>query len=95
MSTTTIKVKILTDCEFCEGRAYIPIGEAEDFSGGIYTKYTPCIYCDGSGLRTKYINLVDFIRLIETIDIFEPDYKALAEIEPTSQFQDSSESAGI
>jgi hypothetical protein len=95
MSTTTIKVKVLTDCEFCEGRAYIPIGEAEDPNGGIYTRYTPCSYCEGSGLRTKYINLVDFIRLMETIDICQPDYRAMAEEEPVSQYQDSREAAGI
>jgi hypothetical protein len=32
---------------------------------------------------------------METIDIFEPDYSSLAEQEPTSQYQDSLESAGI
>jgi hypothetical protein len=93
--STTIKVKVLTDCEFCEGKAYLPIGEAEDSNGGIYTRYIPCKYCEGSGLMTKYINLVDFIRLMETIDILEPDYKALAESEPTSQYLDSLESAGM
>jgi hypothetical protein len=95
MSTTKIKVKILTDCEFCEGKAYIPIEEAEDTKGEFYTRYIPCYYCEGSGLREKFINLVDFIRLIETIDIFEPDYRSLAEEKPTSQYQDSRESAGI
>ena len=95
MATSTIKVKILTDCEFCEGKAYIPIGEAEDTNGGIYTRYIPCSYCDGSGLRTKYINLGDFIRLTETFDICEPDYRAMAEEEPVSQYLDSLESAGI
>jgi hypothetical protein len=83
--TTTIKVKILTDCEFCEGKAYIPVGKAIDSFGGEYTRYLPCHYCDGTGLRAKYINLVDFIRLMETIDICEPDFKALAEPEPTSR----------
>jgi hypothetical protein len=95
MSTTTIKVKILTDCEFCEGKAYLPVGEAEAPDGGIYTRYIPCKYCEGSGLQTKYVPLVDFIRLMETIDIFEPDYKALAEVVMRSQYLDSLESAGL
>jgi len=86
---------MLTDCDFCEGRAYIPIGEAEDSEGGMYTRYIPCSNCDGSVLRTKYINLVYFIRLIETIDVMEPDYRALAVEEPVSQYIDSLESAGI
>jgi hypothetical protein len=93
--STTVKVKILTDCVFCEGKAYIPMGEAIDSFGGIYTKYIPCSYCEGTGLRTKYINLVDFIRLVESIDIMEPDYEAMAEREPTSQYVDSLESAGL
>ena len=95
MSTTTIKVKILTDCEFCDGKAYIPLGEAYDSNGGIYTRYIPCSYCEGSGLRTKYINLVDFIRLIESVDICQPDYKDMAEEEPLSQYIDNLEFAGI
>jgi hypothetical protein len=95
MATSTIKVKILTDCEFCEGKAYIPEGEEVDSFGGIYTKYIPCKHCEGSGLMSKYINLVDFIRLMETIDIFEPDYKALGEEVLRSQYIDSMESAGL
>jgi hypothetical protein len=93
--TATIKVKILTDCEFCEGRAYLPIGEVEDSNGGSYTRYIPCKYCEGSGLISKYINLVDFIRLMEGIDIMEPDYRSLAEREAISQYLDSLESAGL
>jgi hypothetical protein len=93
--TSTIKVKILTDCEFCEGKAYLEVGEEEDSNGGIYTRYIPCKYCEGSGLMTKYINLVDFIRLMEAIDIFEPDYKALAEESIRSEFIDSMQSAGL
>ena len=92
---STIKVKIQTDCEFCDGKAYIPAGETKDSKGEFYTRYTPCSYCEGSGLREKYINIIDFIRLMETIDICEPDYKALAEVEPVSQYVDSMESAGL
>jgi hypothetical protein len=93
--STTIKVKVLTDCEFCEGKAYLPIGEAEDSNGGIYTRYIPCKYCEGSGLMSKYINLVDFIRLMESVDVCQPDYRALAEETIRSQYIDSLESAGL
>ena len=95
MTTTTIKINILTECVYCDGKAYVPVGEVEDSKGEKYTRYIPCKYCEGSGLREKFINLVDFIRLMETIDIFEPDYRSLAEVEPTSEYQDSKESAGI
>jgi hypothetical protein len=64
MSTTTIKVKILADCEFCDGKAYIPVGVTKDSNGEIYEQYQPCSYCEGSGLRTKYINLVDLIKYL-------------------------------
>jgi hypothetical protein len=93
--TTTIKVKILTDCEYCKGKAYIPAREAKDSKGEIYTQYVPCRHCSGSGMSEKVVSLVEFIRLIETVDIFEPDYKSLAEREPISQYVDSLEAAGI
>jgi hypothetical protein len=32
---------------------------------------------------------------METIDICQPDYRAMAEEEPVSQYQDSREAAGI
>jgi hypothetical protein len=32
-----IKVQVLTQCEHCNGEAYVPIGEAEDCQGHKYT----------------------------------------------------------
>jgi hypothetical protein len=93
--TTSIKIKILTDCNYCQGKAYIPVGEAQDSKGGLYTQYVPCPQCGGSGHQEKYISLQDFVQLIETVDIFEPDYSQLSEREPVSQYVDSMEAAGL
>jgi hypothetical protein len=92
---STIKVKILTNCDYCQGKAYLPVSETVDTKGEFYTQYKPCPHCEGSGHQEKYISLVEFVRLIETVDIFEPDYEALAESEPVTQYVDSLEAAGI
>ena len=41
------KVHILTTCAACNGQAYVPIGEAEDYKGRKYTRYRPCPGCEG------------------------------------------------
>lgn len=93
--TTTIKIHIKTECQFCDGQAYISQGKAESCTGEIYTKYRKCGYCDESGLMSKWISLVELINHMDQINVMEPDYLALAEVEPTSQYQDSRDSAGI
>jgi hypothetical protein len=70
-----IKVQVLTTCDFCEGDAYLPDGEAESYSGEKYTRYKPCPYCDGSGkILIKYY----FITLtrMKFISIISPVSKA-------------------
>ena len=93
--STTIKVHIKTDCKYCKGAAYIAQYEAESYTGEIYIKYMPCGVCGGSGLESRWIHLEDFIKLIDTFDTMTPDYMSLGDHEPTSQFQDSRDSAGI
>lgn len=39
---TMIKVHILTTCNHCVGVAYLPVGEAESYTGEKYTRYQPC-----------------------------------------------------
>lgn len=93
--TTTIKIHIKITCKYCNGSAYIPIGQEKDYKGEFYTRYQPCSYCEGSGLASRWISLKEFINLIDKVDTFESDYLVLAEKEPVSQYQDSRESAGI
>jgi hypothetical protein len=92
---TTTKVRIQTDCKYCNGQAYIPIGRVKDNGDGIYTRYLPCDFCQGTGLMSQWISLVEFIHLIETTDVMEVDYQSLSESEPMTQYQDSLDSAGI
>ena len=93
-----IKVQILTHCTYCDGEAYIPIGEAESYSGEAYMRYSPCPMCQGTGNAAKWISLQEFTDLLEKaalLDPFLPDYEELSHKQPTSQFLDSRESAGM
>ena len=60
-----IKVQILTSCENGHGQASLPVGESEDHQGNKYTRYQPCPCCEGSGQSPKWIDLTEFIKLIE------------------------------
>jgi hypothetical protein len=59
------KVQVLTQCEHCQGQAYLPDGETESYTGERYTRYRPCPSCQGSGLRPKWISLADLAALLE------------------------------
>ena len=59
-----IKVQILTKCDDCNGEAYLPIGEVEDYKGRKYTRYVPCSNCEGSGKACKWISLEEFAILL-------------------------------
>ena len=59
------KVQILTQCEHCQGQAYLPVGEAESYTGEKYTRYFPCPACNGTGAQTKWISLAVLAGLLE------------------------------
>ena len=90
-----IKVHILTTCEHCAGEAYLPVGEAETYTGEKYTRYWPCTQCQGSGRQSKWISLRAFADLLEKATAMEPEYQELALHNPVSQYQDSRDAAGI
>lgn len=60
-----IKVKILSKCEHCDGKAYLPFKEAIDSKGEKYMQFLPCPKCQGSGMTGKCINLTEFKQLLE------------------------------
>ncbi len=60
-----LKVQILAPCSHCNGKAYIPMGEAKDCNGHIFTRHVPCPYCEGSGNEPKWIDLADFAKLLQ------------------------------
>ena len=90
-----IKVHILDRCEYCDGAAYLPIGEATSYAGEKYMQYEPCPQCQGSGKHAKWVSFQEFADLLDRALSFEPDYEELARQKPISQYQDSRECAGI
>ena len=60
-----LKVHILTICSHCNGEAYQPMGETEDYQGHKYTRYVPCLFCEGSGNESRWVDIQDFSKLIQ------------------------------
>ena len=92
-----IQIHILDSCSTCKGQAYIPIGEELSNTGERYLRHEPCSICQGSGKQTRWISIDQLVDLIARLDAdpMEPDYLELARDEPTSQFVDSRDAAGI
>lgn len=59
------KFRILCKCEGCQGKAYLPEGEAEDYMGRKYVRYKPCPKCKGTGMVGKLVSLVELRLLLE------------------------------
>jgi hypothetical protein len=60
-----LKVHILDRCQYCNGKAYLPIGEATDWKCETFTRYAPCPMCEGTGKRGKWISLPDFLTMLK------------------------------
>jgi len=59
------KIHVLLKCEHCQGKAYLPEGEAEDYLGRKYIRYKPCPRCKGTGVSAKWVTLVELRQLLE------------------------------
>jgi len=59
------KIHVLLKCEYCQGKAYLFVNEAEDYQGRKYGRYKPCPRCQGSGMDAKWISLTEFQQLSE------------------------------
>ena len=93
-----IKVQILTQCEACDGEAYVPVGQAASYTGEKYTRYQPCSQCQGSGNQTKWVSLLEFGEMLSDAmshDPMDADYLELARKQSISQYADSREAAGV
>ena len=60
-----LKVHILDRCPHCDGQAYLPNGEGQDYKGRTYTRYAPCPHCEGSGNKPRWVKLPDFIKMLK------------------------------
>jgi len=59
------KFRILSKCEYCQGKAYLAEGEAEDYMGRKYVRYKHCPRCEGSGMVAKWVALAELRQLLE------------------------------
>lgn len=90
-----MKVQIRVTCSFCDGEAYLPVRETVSCTGEHYTQHHRCAYCLGIGEQDKWVSLREFSDILERAISMEPDYRELARVKPTSQYQDSRDAAGI
>lgn len=60
-----LKIRVQVTCSHCHGEAYQPIGEAEDCQGHKYIRHISCPFCEGSGNEAKWVDLVDFAKLLQ------------------------------
>ena len=58
-----IKIHILEKCKHCNGETYLPIGQAESYTGEKHTRYIPCVNCAGSGFQERWVSLEEFAEL--------------------------------
>jgi len=58
------KIQILTTCQACSGRAYVPVGEETSCTGAKYIRHRPCFACQGSGKQTHWIDVKEFAMLL-------------------------------
>jgi hypothetical protein len=58
------KIPILTICQACSGRAYVPVGEEVSLTGAKYIRHRPCFACQGSGKQTNWIDVQEFAMLL-------------------------------
>jgi len=62
-----VKILILTTCQDCKGRAYVPVCEETSGTGAKYIRHRRCFFCDGTGKQTHWIDLHEFTRMLTAI----------------------------
>jgi len=67
------KIHVLDICEFCNGEAYMFIGEDVDARGDTFDRYQPCEMCHGSGNRSKWLGFREFSSILEYFTALEPN----------------------
>jgi hypothetical protein len=62
-----VKVHVLLKCRACNGAAYLPVEEETDWMGQKYLKHRACATCEASGLEERWLELPDFLLLLEQL----------------------------
>jgi hypothetical protein len=61
------KIQILSTCRACGGKAYLPTNEEMGVAGHKYFRHLPCTACHGSGKEARWIDLPDFVKLLDAV----------------------------
>ena len=61
------KVQIMTTCQACCGKAYVPVGDEVSPTRVKYIRHRPCFACQGSGKQTHWIEVQEFAMLLHAI----------------------------
>jgi len=67
------KIQILTTCQACSGKAYVPVGEEVSPTGVKFIFHRRCIACNGSGLKTHWVPLDELARMLTAIAVEEQE----------------------
>jgi hypothetical protein len=84
-----LKVLVIDRCEYCDGEAYVFIGQYKDELGE-HPIHRPWLVCEGRGEMEKLISLQEFADLLDTATAMEPDWAELGRRKPINQTQDRS-----
>ena len=63
-----LKVQILDCCWYCQGKALLPMGQADNWKGEVYTVYGKCPICQGTGECSRWVSLPDFLEMLEAAE---------------------------
>jgi hypothetical protein len=60
------KIQLMTTCKTCSGVTYLAASITRE-DGNIHTTYQLCDACKGSGIQFVWIDLREFVRLLDAI----------------------------
>jgi hypothetical protein len=60
------KIQIMTTCKACRGVTYLAATVTTE-EGNLHTTYQPCYACRGSGIQFEWIDLREFVRMLDAI----------------------------
>lgn len=77
----SIKVPISDKCPECKGQAYLLAGQAVSNAGEVYTRYAPYPVYEGSGRKTRWIELAEFATLL-LVGMIAALFSTCCEVQP-------------
>lgn len=59
-----MRVRVLTECETSNGKAYMPAGKGPSSKFDESLRYLPCLHCKGTGEAGKWVELPEFLLML-------------------------------